>query len=122
MNQNGTQDIRTLVASLRGLRCWYVSAGGCSLPSFQLALGEKVLRPAPLRNPAHTEEYRTHEGEANLLVWCSWRLDDPDRPVTSSDDSADAITRGLEALIGCEVESVDLTPPAWDLVVQFSNS
>lgn len=121
MNQNNGQDLSKLVRSLQGLRCWYVSGGGCTLPTFQIALGEKIARDVPLRNPAHPEEYRTHEGEANLLVWCSWRLDGPNRPVTSSDDLAEAITSGLKNLIGGQVESVDLSPPAWDLSVRFSN-
>src|SRR5439155_19032144 len=85
-----------------------------------LALGEKVPRRAPLKNPAHSEEYRRFEGEANLLVWCSWRLDGPHRPLSSSDDSSEAIAQELGQLVGSQVESLGLTPPAWDLTVAFS--
>lgn len=120
MDQKNRQELQTLAGSLRGLRCWYVSCGGCTIPTFQLALGGKIPRQAPLRNSAHPEEYRNYEGEANLLVWCTWRLDGADRPVTSSDDSADAIERGLTGLLGCDVEDAQVTPPAWDLTVRFS--
>ncbi len=120
MSHNG-QELNALVGSLRGLRCWYVSCGGCTLPTFQLALGEKVPRDAPLRNDKHSEEFRNFEGEANLLVWCSWRLDGADRPVTSSDDTGEAIVRELNGLLNAHVESILLTPPAWDLTVRFSN-
>jgi hypothetical protein len=113
----------TLCAFVReivGMECWYVSCGGCTLPTFQLALGARVPRSRPVSNPAHTEEYRRFEGEGNLLVWCSWRLDRPDQPLTSSDDTAEAIPRELGRLIGARVEAVTVAPPGWDLAVSFS--
>ncbi len=121
MSQNGLRELSTLVDSLRGLRCWHVSRGGCTLPTFQLALGEKVARPRALRNPAQPEEFRRYEGEANLLVWCSWRLDGPDRLLTSSDDTAEAIVRELGKVVGATADSMTLLAPAWDLVAGFSN-
>jgi hypothetical protein len=72
-----------MVDSLRELPCWYVSCGGAVGPSFQLALGNRVLRNRPLKNSAHPDEFRRFEGEANLLVWCSWRLDGSEGPRTS---------------------------------------
>src|SRR5262245_31199240 len=121
MNTNGQPDLSTLVDGLRGLRCWYVSCGGAAGPTFQLALGGKVPRKVPLKNPAHSEDYRRHEGETNLMDWCSWRLDGPDRPFTSSDDSEEGMTRELARLVGASVESVAVVAPAWDLTVAFSN-
>ncbi len=121
MNQNGSHELGALIDSLKGLRCWYVSCGGRTLPTFQLALGDKVRRQVPLRNPGHPEEYRNYEGEANLLVWYTWRLDGANRPVTSSDDTADGIERGLMSLVNTQVESVQVITPAWDLAVRFSN-
>lgn len=121
MNTNGQPDLSTLVDGLRGLRCWYVSCGGAAGPTFQLAFGGKVRRKVPLKNSAHAEEYRLHEGETNLLVWCSWRLDGPDHPITSSDDSVEAITRELSQLVGWLVTSTAVASPAWDLTIGFSN-
>jgi len=121
MKPNSLPDLETLIASLRGLPCWYVSVGGVTSPTFQLALGEKIPRQVPLKNPAQSEEYRHHEGEMNLLVWCSWRLDGPDRPLTSSDDSPETIQRELGTLVGASVGSVSVVPPAWDLTIGFSN-
>jgi hypothetical protein len=110
-----------MVSSLQALRCWYASCGGAAGAAFQLALGEKVPRRIPVKNPMHSAEYCHFEGEANLLVWCTWRLDAPDRPVTSSDDTAKALTQGLQKLVGATIESVSLTAPAWDLTLEFSN-
>ncbi len=120
MNENGYRELERLVGALKGLRCWYVSCGGAAGPTFQLALGEKVSRHAPLKNAAHSEEYRRFEGEASLLVWCSWRLDGPDRPLTSSDDAPQQIVQELSRLVGAAVASVCLAPPGWDLTLAFS--
>jgi hypothetical protein len=114
-------DPTSLARSLGGLRCWYVACGGAAGPSFSLAFGEKVPRAAALTNPAHSEEYRRYEGEANVLVWCSWRLDGPEGPLTSSDDTADGIQRGLARLRGAKVRRVSLTDKTWDLRVTFGN-
>jgi hypothetical protein len=107
---------------LRGLACWYVNSGGAAGPTFQLALGGKRPRSVPLTNCAHPEAFRNFEGEAGLYVWCAWRLDGPDRPVTSWDDSDASIEAGLVQLIGNKIEAVEISPPAWELTVRWSNS
>lgn len=112
-----------MVATLRGLiglPCWYVSAGGCTLPSFQLALGARVPRDRPLANRAQAEEFRTHQPEAGLLVWCSWRLDEPGQETTSSDSQPEPLLAGLGRLVGRSVERVALTGPARDLTLGFT--
>jgi hypothetical protein len=121
MENNNYQNLSTQISSLEGLACWYVSCGGAAGSSFQLALGAKVAREAPLTNPAHSEEYRRFEGEANLLVWCTWRLDGPDGPLTSSDDTTANIVTQLQKLVGATIESMTLVPPAWDLTIGFAN-
>jgi hypothetical protein len=114
------QEMNTLVNSLTMLECWYVSCGATG-STFQLAFGRKVPRTERLRNPDHSVAYQKFEGEANLLVWCAWRLDTLDRPVTSWDDTTQGFEQGLARLIGARVESFELRPPAWDLDVRFTN-
>ena len=114
------QEASTALQSLHGLHCWHVSCGDSTLPSFQLALGGKVARRVPLRNPAQSEEYRQFEGEASLLVWCSWRLDGPEAPVTSSDDVSEAICQGLECLRGAAVLDTVVTGAAGDVRIDFA--
>jgi hypothetical protein len=111
----------SFVQKLRGLRCWYVSTGGVVTPTFQLALGGKVRRARPINNRVHSEEYRLFEGEANLLVWCTWRLDGPGGPLTSSDDSEEQIVAQLSRLVDAKVRSASITSVAWDLLVTFWN-
>jgi hypothetical protein len=121
MKENEKPDPLSLVRGLKGLGCWYVSCGGAAGTTFQLALGEKIPRAAVLKNPAHPEEYRLNEGEANLLVWCSWRLDGPEGPLTSSDDTPEGIERNLARLLGAKVRHASLTNKSWDLQISFSN-
>jgi hypothetical protein len=109
-------------SSMVGKLCWYASSGGSVGHSFQLALGQKVRRKRELRNKHHTAEYRKYEGEANLLVWSSWRLETANDAITSSDDIEDTRIRGLDSLIGLRVEDVAITLPCWDMRVSFSEN
>lgn len=118
--QQSDAELIALVKSLVGLRCWYVSCGGAAGTTFQLALGNKVPRRVPLKNSAHTEEYRHLEGEASILVWCVWRLDGPAGPLTSWDDAEANVASQLEKLVNQKIESIDVQPPAWDVTLHFS--
>lgn len=113
-------DVSETVQQIAGLECWYVSAGAVGA-SFEMALGRKIAREEPLKNPTHSAEFRRFEGEANLLVWCSWRLDDLHQPLTSSDDTAESLQRELNRLVGAQVRHVAVQPPAWDMTITFSN-
>jgi hypothetical protein len=100
--------------------CWYVSCGGSVGTTFQLVLGEKILRSVPVANPAHSDDFRHFEGEANLLVWCTWRLDSADAPLTSSDDAVEHVEKVLERLVGQTVVDVRVDLPGWDLHLDFT--
>lgn len=119
MSDELLRQVKSFVGSMKGLRCWYVSCGGAVGPTFQLALGEKVRRLATLRNRAHSEEFRQYEGEANLLVWCTWRLDGPNGPLTSSDDTSENVHANLLRLDGATVQAVSVANQAGDLNVSF---
>ncbi len=105
---------------LVGLDCWYVASGGKHVGStFSLAFGARIPRKFPSKNIAHSDEFRNYDGEANLLVWCTWRLDGKDAPVTSSDDTEQNIKMGLAGLVGSKIEDVLVEHPAWDLRLLF---
>lgn len=113
-------DIHRFVDTIIGWRCWYVSAGGSVGSSFSLSFGGKRHRGRRLRNPAQTEEYREYEGEAHLLVWCTWRLDGPSGPVVSSDQNPDRIDKALQTICGRTLTRAKARPPAWDLDLTFT--
>lgn len=117
-----TTDIAIELRSLLiGMPCWYASSGGNhSGSTFSLALGDKNPRQTPLANKAHSDEFRNYEGEANLLVWCTWRLDGPDAPKSSSDDTDERIQAALQGLVGARVVDAIIERPAWDMRLLFS--
>lgn len=106
---------------LVGLRCWYVNAGGAAGSSFSLAFGARKKRRRPLKNPNVSDEFRVHEGEANLLVWCSWRLDGKNDAVASSDQSAEQILSTLESIVGQYVRKVEVLSRAHDFKLSFDD-
>jgi hypothetical protein len=114
-------ELNDFLFALRELRCWYVSTGGSAGPTFQLALGGKIQRHEELTNSAHTDEFRRFEGEANLLVWCTWRLDGPEGPLTSADDTPENIAERLALLVGERVVGVAAINQAGDLRLRMSN-
>ena len=121
MTEPDLDNVFNYIQGIVQLECWYVSAGRGVGSSFDLALGGKVPRAVPLRNPTAPDEFRENEPEASLLVWCTWRLDGRDSPIASSDLSSDAVRDALQVLIGQKVVSVEATPPAWDLSVTFDS-
>jgi len=105
-----------LRSQLVGLECWYASFGGKHVGStFSLAFGDRIPRAVPLSNSAHSEEFRNYEGSANLVVWCSWRLDSQESPESSSDDTDEGIKRALNGIVGAKVVDVVVERPGWDL-------
>lgn len=101
-------------------KCWYVSCGGAASTTFELALGKKVRRGFVVRNPAHSWDFRNFEGEANLLVWCTWRLDGANGPLTSSNDTVEHVVAALERLTDKTIVDVRVDLPGWDLHLEFS--
>lgn len=106
-------------AALLGQKCWYVSAGGASAPSFRLAFGERVPLERRLRNPTNSTEFQKFRGSVELLVWCSWRLQRPGAVLASSDQGASGLS-ALDAIVNSTVTDVTCSLPAWDLLVRFS--
>ncbi len=106
-------------AALLGRRCWNVACGGASGSTFQLALGRKIPRRIALRNPKASDEYRRFEGEFGLMVWCSWRLEGPAGPITSSEDESSGLVDGLRRLVGRTVVRT-VASEGWNLQLAFS--
>jgi hypothetical protein len=103
--------------------CWYTLAGEGSGSIFQLYLGAKIPRQVPKRNEMLRDEARWNDAEYSLMVWCAWRLDGANEPMTSwlePNDNSGPMVLGLAQLEGESVVDVRLCPPAWDLEIEFS--
>ena len=109
-----------LLQSLVSRRCWYVSSGGATAPSFMLIVGDKIPRDRELRNRHHPEDYRQNRGTHELLVWCSWRLQTNNEVLASSDQETDE-NSPLLALAGGEIAAVEVSSPAWDIRITFND-
>jgi hypothetical protein len=116
-----SHDLNKMLSALRGKACWYVNAGGAAGTSFSLSLGDKKPRKYPLKNPDVTDEFRRYEGEATLLVWCSWRLNSADDAEASSDESAEVVAQKLRRLEGQNIREIEMSEPAHDLRITFDS-
>ncbi|WP_437306059.1 hypothetical protein [Sorangium sp. So ce388] len=103
-----------------GQPCWHVGAGGAVGSSFSLALGARVSRGRPLRNPEESEEIKLFQGEFRFLIWCSWRLDGDASPLASSDQGTESIVQSLGVLCTQTLVGATCYAPAWDLRLDFS--
>jgi hypothetical protein len=121
MDQPLIKDLRKCLSYIINLECWYVNAGYGVGSSFSISLGKKVPRKIPIKNPKQSEEYQRYEGEADLLIWCSWRLDSKIAPVASSDENSTVIASSLKILIEKKILAVKVYEPAWDLYIKYSN-
>lgn len=104
----------SIASRLVGLPIWFVNAGGAASTTFSLALGRKVPRGKALENPGVSDDFRRCTGEANLYVWCSWRLESGDS-ISSSDQDSEHFLPILRRLEGERVTSVEVVGPAHDL-------
>jgi hypothetical protein len=120
MDQPLLKDLKRYLSYIVNLECWYVNAGSGVGSSFSISLGKKVPRKFPLKNPKQSEEYRKYEGEAKLLIWCSWRLDSKIAPIASSDEGSTVIESSLKILIGKKILAVEVFEPALDLCIACS--
>jgi hypothetical protein len=109
---------KTVTRSLEGEPCWFACHGGVG-SCFQLACGAKVRRESPLRNRELPTKYRWFEGTANLLVWCTWRVERGRRILASSRDNEIIIARTLESLCKQRIVNVQVARPFWDIEMTF---
>ena len=109
-----------LLRSVIGEKCWHVSTGNATLPSFSMALGEKIPRERPLRYRDGTS-FAEYTGRVSFYVWCTWRFQKGNRVLVSSDDDNEEIVKALQRLVGDKIAGIEIAPPAWDVVVNFTS-
>ena len=122
-------------SSLVGRKCWYAY---CSFGNtFKIVLGRKIPRDAEdlevrkklaarrsakslaVREDELSRVWNRFQGESEVLVWCSWRLDAANGPLTSWDDQAENCESGICRLIGHTVRTVEINS-GWNLRLSFS--
>jgi len=112
--------LREIFAPAIQQKCWHVSVGGCTLPTFSLAIGAKIKRDKPLKNQAQPEVFRNYRPEISFLIWCAWRLHHGDSVLVTHKGDEDEIVGNLRLLVGNSLTEIGVAPPAWDLMLNFT--
>ena len=120
-------ELSAFLARAEGLPCWraYTSAGN----SPGICLGKRVPRPEaeamrsrPRWRDLPLDSDRFFTSEAQFIIWCTWRLDSNDRPISSSDDAEESASAAIKQLAGTSLQSAKVNLPAGDLELLFSNA
>lgn len=105
--------------------CWRVGTSAATGSHFNLNLGGKLRRIAPLKNPHVSEEVRQFTGEFGLHVYgAAWRVQTSDKVVGSWRDpgpSDGPMGQALKCLVGKRVTAASVEVPALDLVLDFDD-
>ena len=119
MMTRNSSDVSSLLQRSVGTRCWHVSVGGASLPTFSLALGGKIPRESELPNKAQPRAFRRYYPEVQFYVWCTWRLEDRSGVIATSRFPPARVVGSLNRCLGRRIIEAYVVPPAWDLVLIF---
>jgi hypothetical protein len=119
------EKLKNEIHSLIGKECWSIVGGKGSGSVISVYLGGKVLRSEYIDNPSLNEAARKFDAEYDLFVQCVWRLDSDKKIICGAWDNNSQNGRmlnGLNKLIGAKIVSVAVFEPAFDLIIEFSNS
>lgn len=118
-------EFEAALQKLVGLECWSVVGGKPHSTLATFDFGQKIARKHPLHYRQLSKEQRSFYGERSLVTcFCPWRVETPDTVIgswTEQGDNGAPLVNPLENLIGLTVERVELTRPALDLTLTFSN-
>ncbi|MCC6739916.1 MAG: hypothetical protein IT452_12785 [Planctomycetia bacterium] len=114
-------DLTRMLEAFCGQRCWHVAAGAIGY-AFSAEFGDKVGRDRPLLGKLSgpsPDEFELFKGYASLMIWCPWRLDGNEAPISSSAEDRGLIERKLQSLIGRTVQKATVISTALDLLIEF---
>jgi len=106
-------ELRSAMWQFQGSRCWNVCTCECA-QSLRLSFGKAV--ESRVYNQSLKKRY---DGQYELFVLCSWRLDSPDSRICGAGCDHDKIKQTASCLIGDTFESIEIIPPFCDATVHF---
>jgi hypothetical protein len=105
------QEVQAKVNQLLGQKAWGVSLGYGSFLTIEFG--------QPL--PSNNEQQKIH-GEWHLWLYnCAWRVEEGDKIFAASEDERNNLEVAVHRLENLTLQSVDLIPPAWDVVFAFEH-
>ena len=111
-------EIREKLLVFNGETCWYVRYG--VHPTLLLDFGKAIKLKSILFQEGDVDRFM-YDGQYSIGVLCTWRLDDLDNVICSSDCTEEQIAEGVMPLVGETVVSIEIFPPVWDAVITFSS-
>lgn len=110
---------------LIGKENWGFVAGKGTGSILQLLLGNKIPLNEPNDNTNLSDEVRNSEAEYILYIECVWRLDSNNKIICGAWDSNSKngrMLKGLSSIVGINIVNIEVIEPAFDLIIEFSNS
>ena len=112
------------LAAIVGEECWGVVGGEGTGSVILLSIGERTIRPRPLRNPHLSDLVRRYDSAYSLRIGCPWRIDSPSEVVSGShmvNANDGPMVNGLASICGQNISAVVCCAPAFDLTIRFEN-
>lgn len=114
--------LESVLNQMIGAACWSVLVSDGLENGATLSLGDQIERILPLEAPNLTEAQRDYIGAYELAIAdCTWRLDSPDKIVTSWSDDLALKREFLAYLLNQPVAAWEITWPGLDLTLHFAN-
>jgi hypothetical protein len=104
-------EIRNSLKNIIGTICW--DAHNIVTGTLELSLGGIIGQ--------ELDDDIICVGQHDILIWCSWRIDDVHDVLCGSGDSDETIARTVIQLVGDAVIDIEIFPPVWDTDIIFSS-
>lgn len=109
---------------IKGKPCWGVLAGYPNSSYIHLHFGKKIEREKIIPNNKLPYNLDTYNGEYHLGIFCAWRLQNGNVPITGSCEPNNLdgpLVKGLQNIVNKEVTEVEIIDECGDLRVKFGD-
>jgi hypothetical protein len=102
-------EIRNSLKNIIGTKCW--DAHNIVTGTLELSLGGIIGQ--------ELDDDIIGVGQHDILIWCSWRIDDVNDVLCGSGDCDETIARTVIQLVGDVIIGIEIFPPVWDADIIF---
>jgi hypothetical protein len=116
--------LKSKLLELNGKECWGMAAGSGTGSVIELFIGKKIPLKEPVDNLNLSDDVRNNDAEFSLFIQCVWRLDSTKKVICGAwDDNSckGKMLKGLKLLVNPKILCVNVSEPAFDLGIEFSN-
>jgi hypothetical protein len=109
---------------VKGKTCWGVLAGFPNASYIHLHFGERIEREKIIKNNNLPYDLDKYNGEYHIGIFCTWRLQRDNRPITGSCESNKVdgpLVKGIQNLINKTVSSIEIIDECGDLKIKFGD-